>query len=162
MFLKTLYKNIKFLCKNNLWDLKSTSEWANIDNIPEIRKMRLFKEMEKHDFISLKPKILGYEESIDYIIKKRCSLCRFGDGEFNLINGGDVAYQKYNPLLAQRLKEIIMSCFDFSANERNIKIAIGREYYDFSDWNNLLYPKFYEDYIMLNEKMLVSFCSESY
>ena len=162
LFLKTLFKNLKFLCKNNLWDLKSTSEWANIEYIPETRKIRLFKEMQQNKFVSLKANILSYEDSIEYIIKNRCSLCRFGDGEFNIINGGDIPYQKYNPLLSKRLREILMSCFEPSANERNIKIAIGREYYDFSDWNNLIFPKFFEDYIMLNEDKLVSFCSENY
>ncbi len=162
MFLKTLYKNLKFLCKTDLWDLKRTSEWASLDKIPEIRKIRLFKEMQHHKLLALKANILSYDESIDYIIKNKCSLCRFGDGEFNLISGGDVSFQKYNPLLAQRLKDILMSCFDSSANNRNIKIALGRCYYDFSDWNNLIFPKFFEDYIVLNEEKLVSFCSESY
>ena len=162
MFLKTLYKNVKFLCKNDLWDLKRTSEWAYWNKIPEIRKMRLFRDIEKHKLLALKPNIMSYEECIDYIINSKCSLCRFGDGEFNLISGGDIPYQKYNPVLSQRLREILMSCFDSSANDRNIKIAIGREYYDFSDWNNLIFPKFFEDYIVLNEEKLAQFCSENY
>ena len=162
MFLKTLYKNLKFLCKNNLWDIKRASEWATLETIPEIRKLRLFNEMQQHKLLALKPKILGYNESIDYIINSKCSLCRFGDGEFNLISGGDVSFQKYNQQLAQRLREILMSCFDSSANDRNIKIAVGREYYDFSDWNNLIFPKFFEEYVMLNEERLVSVFSESY
>ena len=162
MFLKTLYKNLKFLCKNNLWDIKRASEWATLETIPEIRKLRLFNEMQQHRLIALKPKILGYNESIDYIINSKCSLCRFGDGEFNLVSGGDVSFQKYNQQLAQRLREILMSCFDSSANDRNIKIAVGREYYDFSDWNNLIFPKFFEEYVMLNEERLVSVFSESY
>ena len=162
LFLKTLYKNLKFLCKNNLWDIKRASEWATLEAIPEIRKLLLFKEMQQHKLLALKPKILGYNESIDYIINSKCSLCRFGDGEFNLISGGDVSFQKYNQQLAQRLREILMSCFDSSANDRNIKIAVGREYYDFSDWNNLIFPKFFEEYVMLNEERLVSVFSESY
>ena len=162
MFLKTLYKNLKFLCKNNLWDIKRASEWATLETIPEIRKLRLFNEMQQHKLLALKPKILGYNESIDYIINSKCSLCRFGDGEFNLISGGDVSFQKYNQQLAQRLREILMSCFDSSANDRNIKIAVGRDYYDFSDWNNLIFPKFFEEYVMLNEERLVSVFSESY
>ena len=154
MFLKTLYKNLKFLCKNDLWNLKRTSEWASLEKILEIRKMRLFKDMDNHKLLALKPNILGYDESIDYIIKKKCSLCRFGDGEFNLINGGDVSFQKYNPQLAQRLREILMSCFDSSAKERNIKIAINRIYYNFSDWNNFFFRIFLMITLCVMKKIL--------
>ncbi len=162
MFLKILYKNIKFLCKNDLWEIKRTCEWATLDKIPEIRKMRLFREMQQHKLLTLKADILDYNDSIDYIIENKCSLCRFGDGEFNLINGGDVSFQTYNPLLANRLKEILMSCFDSSITSKNIKIAINRVYYNFSDWNNLIFLRFFEDYVFHNEEKLISFCSESY
>ena len=162
MFLKTFYKNIKFLCKNNLWDIKRASEWATLEAVPEIRKLRLFKEMQQHKLLSLNADILNYDESIDYIIENKCSLCRFGDGEFNLINGGNLSFQTYSPLLAKRLKEILMSCFDSPTNNKNIKVAINRVYYNFSDWDNLVFPKFFEDYVSHNEEKLISFCSESY
>ena len=74
MFLKTFYKNIKFLCKNNLWDIKRASEWAALEAVPEIRKLRLFKEMQQHKLLSLNADILNYDESIDYIIENKCSL----------------------------------------------------------------------------------------
>ena len=162
MFLKTLYKNIKFLCKNNLWDLKRTSEWADIEKIPAIRKMRFFQEMQQHKILSLRADILDYDKSIDYIIETRCSLCRFGDGEFNLINGGNLSFQKYNKLLAERLKEILMSCFDSSANNKNVKIAIVRLYYNFSDWSNFIFPDFFKDYVTLNEDFIVDLCNPRY
>lgn len=162
MFVKTFYRNIKFLCKNDLWELKRTSEWANIEKIPTIRKMRFFQEMQSHKILSLNANILNYDDSIDYVINNKCSLCRFGDGEFNLINGGDTVFQRYNPLLAKRLKEILMSCYHFSDDKRNVKIAIGRNYYNFSDWKKLIFPKFFEDYVAINEEKLITFCSGSY
>ncbi len=162
MVLKTLYKNLKFLCKNDLWDLKRTSEWASLDKIPEIRKMRLFKEMQQHKLLSLKPNILSYDESIDYIINSKCSLCRFGDGEFNQIMGGSEPFQKNNPVLTQRLKEILMTCLDSSDLNSNIRIAISRLYYNFSDWNNLIFPRFFEEFVVSNENFLVEVCNPKY
>ena len=162
LFLKTLYKNLKFLCKNDLWDIKRASEWATLETIPEIRKLRLFNEMQQHKLLSLNADILNYNDSIDYIIDNKCSLCRFGDGEFNLINGGDVSFQKYNPQLAQRLREILKSCFDSSDLNSNIRIAISRLYYNFSDWNNLIFPRFFEEFVFVNEDFLAEVCNPKY
>lgn len=151
------------MCKNDLWDLKRNSEWASLDKIPEIRKIRLFKDMEKHKILSLKPNILNYEESIDYIIKNKCSLCRFGDGEFNQLNGGDETFQKNTPALTERLNEILMSCFtpDDSIN-KNIKIAISYLYYNFKDWNNLIFPDYFKDFVTANENFIVDICNPQY
>ena len=162
MFVKTFYKNIKFLCKNNLWDIKRASEWATLEAVPEIRKLRLFKEMQQHKLLSLNANVLNYDESIDYIIENKCSLCRFGDGEFNQIMGGSEPFQKNNPALTQRLKEILMSCFDSSNLNSNIRVSIYRLYYNFSDWNNLIFPRFFEEFVIANENFLAEVCNPKY
>lgn len=163
MSIKTLIKNLKFLAKNNLWSLKSTSEWADIDNIPTIRKMRFFQEMQQHKILFVKPHILNYQESIDYIIKNKCSICRFGDGEFNMIQGGSCSFQNTNPILSKRLKEILLSCFTpQKAIGNNIKLAVGYNYYNFLDWSNLIIPDFYNDYVTNNEVFLANICNPEY
>lgn len=51
--------------------------------------------------------ILDSFESIQYIINHRCSVSRFGDGEFDLIRGGCEGYQKADVKLAESLKKVL-------------------------------------------------------
>lgn len=54
--------------------------------------------------------------TINYIIKNKCSVSRYGDGEFNLIQGIGNGFQNYNSNLAKRLKEIL----DTTSSEKHI------------------------------------------
>ena len=62
-----------------------------------------------------KVNILNFYESVDLLIAKKASLARFGDGEFTLMLNGEFLYkkntslrfQKANPSLKQRMKEIL-------------------------------------------------------
>ena len=75
--------------------------------------MKLSKSKAK--YIAKAEKVLGKyniatpEETIDKIIKDKVSITRFGDGEFDMIYGIGMNYQKYNADLAKRLEEIIIS-----------------------------------------------------
>jgi glycosyltransferase family protein len=51
--------------------------------------------------------ILSEEETLDEIIKKNKSISRFGDGEYDLIYGKDIKFQKKNKLLAKKLREVL-------------------------------------------------------
>lgn len=53
------------------------------------------------------PKILSIENSLDEIIASGKSVARYGDGEFKLIMGENIGFQKYDYLLSKRLKEIL-------------------------------------------------------
>lgn len=55
------------------------------------------------------PKVMSINSSINYIIKNERSVCRFGDGEFNLIVGQGNGFQDDNAELAIKLKEILKS-----------------------------------------------------
>lgn len=46
-------------------------------------------------------------ETLDYILAHRCSVSRFGDGEFNIIKGGGNDFCNYDPFLAEKLKEVL-------------------------------------------------------
>lgn len=46
-------------------------------------------------------------ETLNLILENRCSIARFGDGEFDIIAGNSIPYQEYNETLAAELKEII-------------------------------------------------------
>ena len=53
--------------------------------------------------------ILDSMTSIRYIIENRCSVSRFGDGEFDVIMGGSEGYTRPNTRLAASLKHVLMS-----------------------------------------------------
>lgn len=55
-------------------------------------------------------KILNSIDSIKYIIEHKCSVSRYGDGEFiMLLGGGYDDYQEADQKLAKRLKEVLVS-----------------------------------------------------
>lgn len=62
--------------------------------------------------------IKDIDESIDYLIKHKVSLARFGDGEFKIINSKKIGFQETNNVLANRLREVLNS------NEEGIMICI--------------------------------------
>lgn len=66
--------------------------------IPFIRKI-VFRKL----------KIKNSLESINYIIENKCSVSRYGDGELDVIWGGSRGFQKPDPQLAIRLKDILSS-----------------------------------------------------
>lgn len=63
------------------------------------------------------PKILDIQTSIDELISSGKSVARYGDGEFKLIMGENIGFQKYDPKLSERLKEILKN--------DNEKVLIG-------------------------------------
>lgn len=65
------------------------------------------------------------DETVDKIIRDRCSLCRFGDGEFRLMQeAGDLDFQKMEPVLLQRLKEV------WDSDDENIMIATNWHFFN--------------------------------
>lgn len=65
-----------------------------------------------------KPKVYAIEETLNHIIEHKSSICRLGDGEFNLIFGIDLGFQKCTPEITKRMKEVLQS------NDPNILIGI--------------------------------------
>ena len=69
---------------------------------------RLLEEMKKSPV-----KILSVEESLDRVVTQRKSLCRFGDGELDIILGKGLGFQKSTPEIARRLEEVLTTKQDF-------------------------------------------------
>lgn len=67
-------------------------------------------------------KIKSPISTLNKIINNNSSISRFGDGEFNLIFGNNIGFQKYNYTLAKRLIQILNS------NEKNLLIGINIPY----------------------------------
>lgn len=57
--------------------------------------------------------ILSIEETINRIKKEKKSIARFGDGELDIINGGEIGFQKQDKDLGKKLKEILTDKQDF-------------------------------------------------
>lgn len=79
----------------------------------------------KHKYTARTQDILGGfqiaspEDTIKKIIEDKCSIARFGDGEFDMIRGTGMNYQKYNLELAGRLSQVLKS------NEEGLLIGIN-------------------------------------
>lgn len=58
------------------------------------------------------PIVRSEEETLRLIKDFACSIARFGDGEFNLVKGGNCVSQVANPKLAAELKNILKSAQD--------------------------------------------------
>jgi len=56
-----------------------------------------------------KPYVKTTDESLNVIVNEGCSISRFGDGEFNLMNGENILFQSYSRELSLRLREIVKS-----------------------------------------------------
>jgi glycosyltransferase family protein len=54
-----------------------------------------------------KPMVMSLEDTLEKILVEKKSLCRFGDGEFNVIFGGDIGFQEKNEQLGNALKNIL-------------------------------------------------------
>lgn len=52
-------------------------------------------------------KLFNSEETVEKILKDKCSIARYGDGEFKIIYGRTIGFQKYDKELARRLYEIL-------------------------------------------------------
>lgn len=55
------------------------------------------------------PIVKATDETLDKIINDKCSVSRFGDGEFSLIYGENLKFQQSNEEISSRLKEILKS-----------------------------------------------------
>lgn len=78
-------------------------------NIEEnVQKKELLEQMKNS-----KIKILDIEKSLMKIKEKKSSICRFGDGELDIILGKDLGFQKHNPRLASMLEDILKEKQDF-------------------------------------------------
>ncbi len=114
MGLATFCKNIKFLFKNNLKQTKNHVSYQELIEVLEDIPLLL---PQNYGRLQL-PQINDPEETIAAITEGRRSICRFGDGEFKLMEGEDIPFQKGSPEIANRLHEV------FASNNPDILIGI--------------------------------------
>ncbi len=113
---------VEFFSENNLeLSEKQRNFEKKIIKIGKIkisyRKYKLSKKQiqelnskyEKHDSSERLPKIKNKFKTLKTLSETEKSICRYGDGEFNLIFGNSIKFQEYSPKIAKRLKEILLS-----------------------------------------------------
>ncbi len=108
----------QFIWKAELtWKHNREVVWPAIDNLAyEIHANELSEK-------GMIPKVADVETSVKHLIKNKCSLVRFGDGEFEMIlNRLRLRYQAVDLNLATRLRDI------FQSNDEKIMIAIANNY----------------------------------
>jgi len=93
------------------------------------------------------PEVMTTTKTLDYLIKNRASLARFGDGEFNLCLGEDIQFQKANSKLQEKLLEILryesdekllVAIPEFNSKTNNIENLIG----ELSFWEHYWYKRY--------------------
>lgn len=90
----------------------------------QIRKYELMVKNAPYEYgVYTGPRILSAKALLDKIIKEKKSLCRFGDGEFEIILGRNRAkFQKENKIFAKRLDEVLHN------TNTDIVVAIADNY----------------------------------
>lgn len=100
---RNFFYNLLFLFRYKLEDenISTNNIHSYLDNI---------KYEIEEDLKSLsRPEIENPLATIDEIITQKKSVCRFGDGEFELLEGRSIEFQKSSLLLTERLHEILNS-----------------------------------------------------
>ena len=91
--------------------------------------------------------VMSPESTVNYIHRTHCSIARFGDGEFGLINGSNnPSFQTANESLAKRLKEVcsaeksqLLVCLPHSLKTTNDCNEFAKKFWEWWIWsdNNL-------------------------
>ena len=99
---KQFLKNIKYLFKHPLDEI-DLDVYKIVDD---------YYKCEVNNGNDCPLKIYDYEESLDLILSKPKSFCRFGDGEYELMMGRSIPFQEYDKELADKMKEVISNKCD--------------------------------------------------
>ena len=75
--------------------------------LSEVGVDRFNQEFKQEDLFDIS--VMSIDETLDELLKTEKSLIRFGDGEFNIMNGYNIAFQEYNEELARGMKEILLT-----------------------------------------------------
>lgn len=97
---------------------------TNRKDIKEIRLLNKIFEDEiyrKTNCVNI-PSVRNMNETMEVLLNSEKSICRYGDGEFKLIYGHDLAFQKASEELSQRLKAILIE------KDENIMVGIPNKF----------------------------------
>ena len=151
---RTLLRNIKFLVSHDL----RIEFFLAIDDAVE-RSVFEADEL-KAALFPLRPKVLDKHESLKLLEEKPKSLARLGDGEVDIMEGRDIPFQKYDPVLAEKLRAVL------STKRDDLYVAIDNYFHalsiDAPDFNRRFYRghiKQLRRFIMKNAKTEIQYLS---
>lgn len=103
------------------------------------------------------PTVVGARETINEIIKNKASFCRFGDGEFTIMNGGGIPFQDFDEKLAKGLREVIRS------NHQNTLIGLPHFYFNTNHSNPLrdAQSEFIKAWVSKNSTSISEMCDSN-
>ena len=77
-----------------------------------------------------KPEVMSLEDTLQHIVDHRSSICRYGDGEFNIALGNDIGFQHIISDMSERMRQVLDS------DDDNILIAIPSIFGDLSMYSD--------------------------
>ena len=81
-----------------------------------------------------KPQVLSLSETLQYIVDHKSSICRYGDGEFNIALGTAIGFQHLTSNMSERMTQVLLS------DDENILIAIPDIFGDLSMYGDFARP----------------------
>lgn len=100
--------------------------------------------------------IMNSEKTISYIKTKKCSIARYGDGEFNImLRDGCAGFQDYSEEMSRKLAEVIKNA------DANLLVCIPWSFYHLR-YRNQKSKQFWKDWttIQNKQKRIVEFIRE--
>ncbi|WP_165980475.1 GT-D fold domain-containing glycosyltransferase [Leuconostoc citreum] len=79
---------------------------SRIKSLFNIIKLKIIYNLGKKKKYDIK--VIPASKCVDEILSKKVSVVRFGDGEFDIIRGKSIGYQKYDKTLANRMLDMIL------------------------------------------------------
>ena len=148
-----LIKNLKYLSKFNL----RKDPIVKRSDIDSMLVDLIDNMMYLNDSDLIRPNILDPEKTLDLLCNSNKSIARFCDGELELASGGNIPFQTYNKLLADRIKSILQSS--------NENLLVGIDYcYFYRNWNrnmNAVDRAFFLHAVPKYRNLLLSLLNES-
>lgn len=93
------------------------------------------------------PTVINCEKTINELVNSQKSIIRYGDGEFNIINGNNIRFQEFDKNLKQELEQLLQ------IDDVNIMVAIPDAFSDLSKHNKSA-QKFWQKYMVTHRANL--------
>lgn len=144
--------NIKiFTIQNNRLNIKIGKLKINLNtNFSKLNYKKENIKFENKTKTSLYPIVVNCQETLKILQNTNKSICRYGDGEFKIILGENISFQDFDPVLQQRLIEILKS------SNQNILIGIPDIFDDLSK-HNKKHQNYWRKFLVRNREKIYNF-----
>lgn len=112
MILEKIEKELARFKKRLFYSTKAHKQLEKAQHMLNNMPYELYDKIKNENYSVPIPTVRNVHETLDKILQDKCSMSRFGDGEFVLMTGGRIKYQPRNAALAVRLKEVLASQLD--------------------------------------------------